>query len=294
MATAATPTARWLQRVREDPLPWALAMSVALHVLVLAVRLVPPSSSQRVLQDTPLEVILVNARDERAPARAQAIAQANLAGGGDAERGRARSPLPPAPVLRPGDTLEEQERRLEAMQERQTRLLAQLRRDIARLRTADPQETPEQAQAREQRRQALVQALAEIERRIEQENTRPRRRYVSPATREAVHALYYDELRRRIEERGTAHFPEQGGRKVYGELTMVITVNHDGRVLGTEVVQGSGNPFLDQHARAIVHGLTFARFSQAMRARADQIVVVSRFRFTREGGLHTQVGTANP
>ncbi|TSE24477.1 hypothetical protein Tsedi_01913 [Tepidimonas sediminis] len=278
---------------RTDPLPWALALSLLAHAALLALRFVPPAPPQRVLQDTPLEVILVNARDERAPARAQAIAQANLAGGGDAERGRASSPLPPAPVLRAGEALEDEERRLETLKERQMQLLAQLRRDLARLEQQAPQEDGTEAQARERRRQALVQALAEIERRINEENARPRRRYISPATREAVYALYYDELRRRIEERGTAHFPEQGGRKVYGELTMVITVNHDGRVLATEVVQGSGNPFLDAHARAIVHGLTFARFSQAMRARADQIVVVSRFRFTREGGLQTQL-SANP
>ncbi|WP_413084355.1 TonB family protein [Tepidimonas sp.] len=281
--------AAWVQRMRADPLPWALALSLLLHALVLAWRLVPPPAGQRVLRDTPLEVILVNARDERAPARAQAIAQANLAGGGDAERGRASSPLPPAPLLRAGDALDEEERRIEAMKERQTQLLAQLRRDLAQLHEAEPPVSEAQAQERERRRQALIQTLAEIERRINEENARPRRRYVSPATREAVYALYYDELRRRIEERGTAQFPQQGGRKIYGELTMAITVNHDGRVLATEVVQGSGNGFLDAHARAIVHGLTFARFNQAMRARADQIVVVSRFRFTREGDLQTQL-----
>ena len=274
---------------RADPLPWALALSLLVHAALLAWRFAPPATPPRVLQDTPLEVILVNTRDERAPARAQAIAQANLAGGGDAEQGRASSPLPPAPVVRAGDALDDEERRLEAMKQRQMQLLAQLRRDLAQLPTGEPQDASAEAQVREQRRQALIQALAEIERRIHEENARPRRRYISPATREAVYALYYDELRRRIEDRGTAHFPQQDGRKVYGELTMAITVNHDGRVLATEIVQGSGNPFLDAHARAIVHGLTFARFNQAMRARADQIVVVSRFRFTREGGLQTQL-----
>ncbi|TSE20106.1 hypothetical protein Talka_01000 [Tepidimonas alkaliphilus] len=277
------------RRWRDDPLPWALTLSLLAHAVVLTLRLAPPTQPQRVLQDTPLEVILVNARSEAAPARAQAIAQANLAGGGHVEQGRASSPLPPAPVLRGGDALDEEERRLEAMKQRQMQLLAHLRRELAQLREGDPHDASEHAQAREQRRQALLQALAEIERRINEENARPRRRFISPATKEAIYALYYDELRRRIEEYGTARFPEQGGRKVYGELTMVITVNHDGRVLATEVVQGSGNPFLDDHARRLVHDLTFGRFSPAMRARADQLVVVSRFRFTREGGLQTQL-----
>ncbi|MCX7662351.1 MAG: TonB C-terminal domain-containing protein [Tepidimonas fonticaldi] len=275
-------------RFRADPLPWALAVSVAVHAAVLTVRFVPPLRPERVLQDTPLEVILVNARGEQAPDRPQAIAQANLAGGGDADRGRATSPLPPAMLMRPGDALDDEEQRIEAMKERQSRLLAQLRQEIARLSAPQPADASD-AQAREQRRQALVKTLAEIEKRINEENARPRKRYISPATREEVYALYYDELRRRIEDRGTAQFPEQGGRKLYGELTMVITVNHDGRVLDTEVVQSSGIPYLDSRAQAIVRSLQFARFNQAMRQRADQIVVVSRFRFTRDAGLQTQM-----
>lgn len=71
---------------------------------------------------------------------------------------------------------------------------------------------------------------------------------------------------------------------------MVITVNHDGRVLGTEVVQGSGQTPLDTRAQAIVRGLSFGRFTAEMRRRADQIVVVSRFRFTRDATLQTQMG----
>lgn len=277
--------------LRADPLPWALALSLAVHAAVLTVRFAPPLRPERVLQDTPLEVILVNAKGDEAPQRPQAIAQANLAGGGDAERGRATSPLPPAMVMRAGDALDEDEQRIEAMKEQQNRLLAQLRQEIARLSSAPQPAQASEAQAREQRRQALVKALAEIEKRIQEENARPRKRYISPATREEVYALYYDELRRRIEDRGTAQFPEQGGRKLYGELTMVITVNHDGRVLDTEVVQSSGIPYLDSRAQAIVRSLQFARFNAAMRQRADQIVVVSRFRFTREGGLQTQMGS---
>ena len=133
--------------------------------------------------------------------------------------------------------------------------------------------------------------LAEIEKRINEENARPRKRYISPATREEVYAIYYDDLRRKIEDRGTTNFPEAAGRKLYGQLTMVITVNYAGNVLSTEIVQSSGNKTLDRRAQAIVRGLEFGRFSEAMRRRADQIVVVSRFRFTREDGLQTQLSS---
>ena len=130
--------------------------------------------------------------------------------------------------------------------------------------------------------------LAEIEKRINDENARPKKRYISPATREEVYALYYDQLRRKIEDRGTRNFPENQGKKLYGELTMIITVDAEGRVVDTEIVRGSGNKVLDRRAVAIVHAAgPYGRFTPAMRKQADQIAIPSRFRFTREEGLET-------
>jgi protein TonB len=182
---------------------------------------------------------------------------------------------------------------IEALKERQNQVLAQVRKQLANMPPPDLQAVnpSQESIEREEKRQALVKILAEIEKRINEENARPKKRYISPATREAVYAIYYDELRRKIEDRGTANFPEAAGRKLYGSLTMVITVNHTGAVLGTEVLQSSGNKTLDRRAQAIVQGLEFGRFSDAMRRQADQIVVVSRFRFTREAGLQTQMST---
>lgn len=275
----------------------ALAISVTLHAVVLTTRFAAPEQFNRVFQDTPLEVILINARSDEAPDAPQAIAQANLAGGGDAERGRATSPLPPSMHTQLGDALQDQEQRIEHLQLQQQRLLTQLRQQLANLPEQQPERTPDRPQhtppptdgtAPEQQRELLLKLLAEIERRINEENARPRKRYVGPSTREASYALYYDDLRRKIEERGTNHFPQAGGRKLYGELTMLITVNHDGQVLSTEELQASGQPVLDRHAQSIVHSLTFGRFNPDMRVAADQIVVVSRFRFTHDTMLQTQ------
>ncbi|MCL5969754.1 MAG: energy transducer TonB [Betaproteobacteria bacterium] len=271
----------------------ALAVSLLAHAAVLTVQIVHPQGLQRVWHDTPLDVVLVNARAPQAPERAQAIAQANLAGGGEADAGRATSPLPPAVIERSGDALQEQQRRLQDMRVQQTRLLAQLRQQVATLAplSAALAQADPQALAQEERRLALLKALAEIEQRVNEQNERPRKRYLGPATREAVYAIYYDQLRRRIEDHGTANFPQLQGRKLFGELSMVITVNHDGRVLDTEVVQGSGQPALDSRAEAIVHSLSFGSFTSAMRRQADQIVVVSRFRFSRDETVQTRVGS---
>ena len=65
-------------------LHWALLVSGGLHAALLGLRFADPAAFDRMFQDTPLEVILVNARSTEAPVKAQAIAQARLAGGGDA------------------------------------------------------------------------------------------------------------------------------------------------------------------------------------------------------------------
>ena len=49
-------------------------------------RIVDPAGFNRIFKDTPLEVILVNSRSGEAPEKAQAIAQASLAGGGEADK----------------------------------------------------------------------------------------------------------------------------------------------------------------------------------------------------------------
>lgn len=272
-------------------LHWALAVSVAAHAVVLSVRFVNPEAFNRVFQDTPLEVILVNAKSNERPEKAQAIAQASLAGGGEAAKGRATSPLPPMAQMRVGDTPQDEATQIDALKEQQSLLLAQVRKQLATMPLPDPlaMAADPAKQERERQRQQMVNLLAEIEKRVNDENARPRKRYVSPATREEVYAIYYDALRRKIEDHGTTNFPESGGKKLYGQLTMTITINQDGKVLETEVVQSSGQPVLDRRAQAIVRGLTFGTFNDAMRRRADQIVVVSRFRFTRDETLNTTV-----
>jgi protein TonB len=260
--------------------------------VLLTVRFVDPEGFNRVFQDTPLEVILVNAKANEQVDRAQAIAQASLAGGGEAEKGRATSPLPPSALMQMGDAAEDAQKKIEAMQEQQMLMLAHLKRTLAAMPPPDPKQAnrnPEAA-AREEKRRHLTKLLAEIERRINEENARPKKRYISPATREEVYAVYYDALRRRIEDKGTENFPEAAGKKLYGELTMIVTVNHDGRVLDTEVVETSGSLTLDRRAQTIAKSAgPFGRFTEAMRRKADQIVVVSRFKFTREETLETKL-----
>ncbi|MCU7373490.1 TonB family protein [Paucibacter sp. O1-1] len=276
--------------LRLSNLQIALLLSVGLHAGLLTLRIADPEGFDRIFRDTPLEVVLVNSRGNEAPVKAQALAQANLAGGGEADFGRATSPLPPSRQPESGDSAELQRAQIAQLQEQQQQLLAQLRRALALLPPPDPQRDQSKPDAIEQaeKRRRLIQLLAEIEKRVNDENARPKKRYISPATREVVYAQYYDQLRRRIEARGTRDFPEHRGKKLYGELTLNIHVDLRGRVIETDIVASSGNAVLDRRAVAIVRAAgPFGPFSAAMRQGAEVLVITSRFRFTREDGLET-------
>jgi protein TonB len=290
---AISPPAGLRSSLHRHTLAWALGFSLLVHALLITWRLADPESFQRVFEDTPLEVVLVNARTDAPPEHAQAIAQVHLSGGGVAQgQQRASTPLPPSMVQESGTDIGAMQRQIEALKLQQLRLLTQLKQELSAL-TEDPAgettDAPER-QARQERQQQLTRQLAEIEPKLEKTQSGPRKRFIGPATRQAAYALYYDKLRRTIETRGTLNFPQVGGQKLYGQLTMVITVDARGRLVQTEVAKPSGLPLLDQRAVAIVRSAApFDVFSANMRRQADQIVVVTRFQFSKEGVLDMQV-----
>jgi periplasmic protein TonB len=270
----------------------ALGVSFLLHLIPLTIRFVDPESFNRVFKDTPLEVILVNAATNEKPVKAQAIAQSSMAGGGEAQTGRATTFLPSSELTSIGDAETDEKQKIDSMQEQQAQLLLQLKKQLAMMPVPDKNSdasTPEK-QTQEEKRRQLSKLLGEIEKRITQENERPKKRYISPATREEVYAIYYDQLRQKIETKGTVNFPEAAGKKLYGVLTMILTVNYDGQILATDVIQSSGSLTLDRRAQAIANSAgPFGAFSPAMRKKADQIVLVSRFKFTKDEILETKL-----
>ena len=258
-------------------LQWALGFSVLLHAALLTVRFVDPEGLQHLFRSSSLEIVLVNAfSDEKPPEKPQAIAQATLAGGGEApEEGRmAATPLPATGQESEGDSLiEEHQRSLDALIEQQEEILAAVRRQVAALPIPDPERLAEgdpEALAQQERLQAMLNTLGLIEKRIEEENSRPRKRYLSPATLGTTYAEYYDAMRRAIEARGTERFPEVGGRKLYGEL-----------------VPGADSWISFSTMTAVASAGPFGPFTPAMRKDTDQFDVTALFKFTRQGTLET-------
>ncbi|WP_052162261.1 energy transducer TonB [Aquabacterium sp. NJ1] len=273
-----------------------LGVSALLHIGLFSFRLVDPEGFNRTFKDTPLEVILVNAGSEAAPDKAQALAQQNLAGGGEST-GRATSPLPPSPEAETGDAMEQTARMIEQMQQEQQQLLTQVKNELSALPPPQPRAKAETEQNRadEERRRQLTKLLAEIEKRIREENERPKKRYISPATLKSADALYYSQFRTLVERAGTEHFPTQGGQKLYGELVMEVWLDRQGKVVDAIITQPSRNKQLDKRARAIVMNAgPFGAVPPEVIAGKDLLLISSRFRFTREAGMQATTQAPAP
>ena len=96
-------------------LSMAVAVSLLFHLVLLSLHFAPPDSTRLKPLEAGLDIILVNASDDKVPLKAEALAQANLDGGGNADAGRATSPLPNSNNVVDGDALKKQRQRIEEL-----------------------------------------------------------------------------------------------------------------------------------------------------------------------------------
>ncbi len=270
----------------------AVAVSLLAHAALLAVHFVAPDAFQLKPVDPGLEVILVNAKHARKPLKADALAQANLDGGGNADAGRAQSPLPDLRKMETGESVKATQRRIAELEELQKNLLTRSRASSFNAPPVTEKDKPDPARRGAdliESSKAIARTAAEITQRIEDENKRPRKTFITPSTQEVGYAMYYKAMQKRVEEVGTLNFPQQGGRKLYGELVVYIPIFQDGTIYekdgGMRIEKSSGNPALDKAAMAIVRrAAPFGKFPPNMLSsdKDDLWVIITRFKFTRE------------
>jgi protein TonB len=234
----------------------ALTVSIGLHMTVLAVRFVDPEFLRVRSTDPPLEVILVNASSAVKPPKPEALAQANLDGGGAHEAGRRTSPLPNTMQVRDGDALDSARRLVEQLEEEQKKLLATLK-DTLQMRPLPRRESaadsPQPGSADEETREQLARAQAEIAKQVSDYQKRPRRHHFMPSTSEYRYARYVEDWRSRVEKIGNANYPDEARGKLYGALRMTVALRKDGSLVEATIEQSSGSPVLDRAARRIVN-----------------------------------------
>lgn len=270
----------------------AFLISLLVHGALLLIQFVPNTNPKWADNNLGLDVILVNTEDEETPLSPKAWAQVNLEGGGNASSGRATLPLSAGLFNERNEKVGQAQRAKTVLDKMSWHLittpysLAWQMNDQPDVLSSDArlQSTVEDAAME----QVMTRLSAEIEKEVHTQNERPHKILIGPSTKEVIYAQYYKRMQQRIEARGTAHFPEHLGKKMYGELIVSIPVLKEGALYekmgGPKIEQSSGNKLLDQAALNIIRrAAPFGQMPPAMGAltQKDVWIVVTRFHFTR-------------
>lgn len=282
--------ANWLV-AQQRFLRWGLLLSVACHLAFLAwQRATPPAF---VPKPSELEIVMVNAATESEPSEAVLLAQSNVDGGGQADKGYTTTLIPHTgdstePVML--DALIRQRQQLEVQQQL---LLTQLH---ARTHTSPGRPTPSPAESSElagedevdQDSIVLNGQIAVLTQRIERENARPRKHFDAASARKTAYAPYIDQWRQRIEQVGTEHYPRGVGGKSYGSVQATLTIRADGSIADITINRPSNKPLLNQAVRRIAQlSAPFAPFPADMARQIDQLVLTRTWHFVN-GALETR------
>ena len=273
----------------------ALAVSVVLHAVILSISFTLPVRPPH--RDPGLEVVLVNARHARAPDKAEALAQANVDGGGNSDRQvRPKSPLPPQQVRRDGNALVEARKRVAPPAPVQRSVLTQPKAAAAvsrappRAEEAPPAPAPTRSGLDLLNSAATVARLeAEIDRQLDDYARRPRKKFIGARTKEYRFAQYVEDWRHKIERVGTLNYPEAARGRLYGSLLLVVAIRADGSIERVEVQRSSGEPILDEAAKRIVQlAAPFAPFPSDIRGDTDILEIARTWTFTNADKVTAQ------
>ena len=271
-----------------------IGVSLAVHALLLSIHFQFPDAT-RAFKDKALDIILVNSKSARKPAEAQALAQTNLDGGGNVDEDRrAKTPLPPSTQQKSGTELEQAQKRVQALEAKQQRLLAEAKAKKSVKPQKEAEEQPEQIETpsgRDLASNALAMARleGEIAKNIDEYNKRPRRKNIGARTSEYRFTQYVENWRQKVERVGTLNYPEAAKGKLYGSLLLTVIIKSDGSVDKVEINRSSGHKILDDAARRIVTMAgPYAAFPPEI-ARDTDILEISRtWRFTSSNALETK------
>lgn len=266
-----------------DPLAIGLAASLVLHALLLSLRFGMPAPIRFAPIDAQLEVVLLNAGTPTRPVKADVAAQVSMEGGGDRDRGRARSPLPADTRMQDGTTLRDEARRVAELEARQRELVALAHgpRSYVDSDPAQAQRAPDPAT--ESLEDTIRRLQAQIDKRLEDYSKRPKRLTYGINAVGVSYARYVDEWAARIERIGTERYPPEARGRLYDSLVITVEIDKHGNVVDVVINKPSRHEVLNQAVRRIVHaGAPYPRFTPEMARDGDILQIVRTWSFTND------------
>ena len=267
-------------------------LSLLLHAFVIfGLTFTVPDLRELQNSAPPLEVVLVNAKSQAKPVKADALAQHNLDGGGNADtRQRAQSPLP-------ATTRDTQTTELQLAQKR----VAELEREARQLLTqkggrSEVSSAPEKPspQATEQaptvdatdlmnRSLAIARLEAQISKDWNAYQERPRRKFIGARTQEYRFARYVEDWRQKIERIGELNYPQAAReQRIYGSLVATVSIRANGSLEKVQIDRSSGNKVLDEATiRIVTLAAPYAAFPENIARDTDILHITRTWTFTR-------------
>lgn len=265
----------------------AITISLAAHALLMTLHFSFPDAS-KAMREKALDIVLVNAKSAKKPTNPQALAQANLDGGGNTdENRRLKTPLPPTPQQTTGTEIERMQRRIREIDAAQQKMLTEVKtaRAVSTARNAAEQPTPVTSVSGldlAESARAMARLEGEINKSVDEYNKRPRKKFIGARTEEYRFAQYIEDWRRKVERIGTLNYPEAARGKLYGSLVLTASINHDGSLNRVDINRSSGYKVLDDAAKRIVQMASpYAPFPPDIRRDTDILEITRTWYFTQ-------------
>jgi periplasmic protein TonB len=276
------------------PMYLAMGFSVALHVFALfGIALVMPDPRSTASLMQPLQVVLVNSKSRSKPTKADALAQANLDGGGNtADDRRAKTPLP---TIRDDQqfTPERRSKRVAELEEESKRMLTSLKSDHTVVIPELKKQKVDAASSGDdlvQRSLEIARLEAQISKNWDAYQKLPRRKFIGARTQEYRYAQYIEDWRIKVERIGNLNYPEQARRQhLYGRLQLSVSILADGSVESIEVNKSSGQRILDAAAMRIVKlAAPYAPLPANIIKDTDILTITRTWSFTQSDRLESE------
>ncbi len=283
-----------------DRLGLTLFLAAALHaIVILGISFDLADRLKNEPSPLSLEITLVHSKSDKAPEKADYLAQVDQSGGGDVkEKVRPSSAFAnPRPIQTRGNAANSAPASSPAPQPvRKTSKQTLAAKDDSRLKTklAQPEPTPTlpdtpTASELMQRSLEIARISAEISQRQQIYAQRPRVKTITARTKQYRDALYLKTWQDKVERVGNLNYPQEAKRrKLSGYLTMVVRLKPNGAVQMAKVIRSSGHKVLDDAAVRIVRMASpFAPFSPEMKKEFDILEIVRTWKFESDYRLST-------
>ncbi|MCL4472023.1 MAG: energy transducer TonB [Sulfuricella sp.] len=290
-ANLASTLTRLARLDQSDRLGLMLLFSVSLHLLILLGVTFKAPEMKKSGSANALEVVLVNSKSASRPVKADALAQANLDGGGntDADR-RAKSPLPVLDRPRQASEVARKQQQVSQLEQQARTLMTQVK---SAQRVEQAPAKPVEMSSADLVMKSLESARleAQIARDWDAYQKKPKRKFLGARTQEYRFARYAEDWRHKVEKVGNLNYPEEAKReKIYGSLQLTVIIKADGSIRSIEVTRPSGQKVLDEAAVRIVRlAAPYAPFPEDIRKDIDELGIVRTWSFTRADQLEASL-----